>query len=354
MQKKQYMVFRLDDNVIITLLAVCIVASLAFVIRYKNYKPCTDFDIDISGTSFQTGTLIRFSTNVKDFKRLEWNFGDNQQQRVFTETASSMHSYDAPGQYVITLIKDGRCYGYKTITIEEAPEIVDSTVLPVIKMPDSAYVGDPVTFEEISQKARSWDWRYGDANSLNSSAQRFFTTRFMTEGVKTISVTINGSAKAVIRRLVVLPKKPSSLPLGPPRPLRGEAGGPLPPPILPQGVDTAKKAPVTDPVVTPEKKYPGWDPATFNQMMRASTGGKGRATDYQKYFCDNNINTTVILNGNAVTFQEFFEKVKAVKKADDLSLHTQIFTNPSTNCVVKISVIAKVKAGLLKWSQRNL
>lgn len=357
MQKKQFMVFRLDDNVIITLLAVCILASLAFVVRFKNYKPCTDFTIKTVGSALRVGTIVRLETDVRDFKRLHWDFGDNQQS--VTEVGSVMHSYDAPGDYTIMLIADGKCTEYKTITIIAAPEIVDSTLIAKVVMPATAEVDVPVLFTDTSSRATSWEWRFGETATVDGTLRNQYYT-YKTPGWKTISVVINGNMKTpLVRKIFVNPKAAPELPRaaagapGPvirPRVNEDPQTAPLPEQLNPNPRPQNPKPQVPEPVVM----YPDVAAADFNQMLRNSAGGKRPISAFSKYFCEGNMNTTVILNGKATTFQQFFAKVAAVKKGDKLSLTTTLYKNKQNNCINKIDVIGKVKTGMLGMSWRDL
>lgn len=357
MQKKQFMVFRLDDNVIITLLAVCILASLAFVVRFKNYKPCADFMVKTVGTDLRVGTIVRFETDARDFKRLHWDFGDNQ--RSVTEVGSVMHSFDAPGDYTITLIADGKCTEYKTITVYNAPEIVDSTLIAKVVMPTTAEVDVPVLFKDTSSRASSWEWRFGETANIDGNLRNQYYT-YKTPGWKTISVVINGNLRTpLVRKIFVTPKAPAEQPRaaantpGPvirPRVNDNPETAPLPQQLNPATPAQPVQAQTPEPTVT----YPDVAAADFNQMLRNSAGGKRPISTFSKYFCEGNMNTTVILNGKATTFQQFFAKVAAVKKGDKLSLTTTLYKNKQNNCVNKIDVIGKVKTGMLGMSWRDL
>ncbi len=356
MQKKQFMVFRLDDNVIITLLAVCILASLAFVVRFKNYKPCSEFSIKTVGSSLRVGTIVRFETDVRNFKQLQWDFGDNQQS--VTEVASAMHAFDAPGNYTIMLVADGKCSEYKTITVYEAPEIIDSSLVAKVVMPATATVDVPVLFTDTSARASSWEWRFGETANVDGTLRNQYYT-YKTPGWKTISVVINGNMKTpLVRKIFVNPKAAAEAPR-----VAGASGPVIRPRVnddphtapLPEQLNPAPQQQQPQPQ-TPEPTvmYPDVAAADFNQMLRNSAGGKRPISTFSKYFCEGNLNTTVILNGKATTFQQFFEKVATVKKGDKLSLTTTLYKSKQNNCVNKIDIIGKVKTGMLGMSWRDL
>src|SRR5205823_4620391 len=113
METKQSLVSRLDENVIITMLAVSVLATIVFAFRYKNYEPCRPFNIRTVAAHYQTGEVIRFETDARAFQRLQWNFGDNQNNE--TRIASAVHAFDQPGNYTIALSTDNLCTQYKTV-----------------------------------------------------------------------------------------------------------------------------------------------------------------------------------------------------------------------------------------------
>ncbi|MBO9620614.1 MAG: PKD domain-containing protein [Niabella sp.] len=352
MQKKQFMVFRLDDNVIITLLAVCTLASMAFIVRYRSYKPCKDFSINTVGTILTVGHIVRFETDAKDFKRLSWDFGDNQKSE--TEVASALHSFDDPGNYTIALLADGKCVEYKTITVVAAPEVIDSSLVAKVVMPATAIVGAPVLFKDTSSKASSWEWRFGETAVVDGVLRNQVYT-FTTPGIKTISVVINGNYKTpLVRKIYVSPKEERNIPVAvaQPRPRVNERPNtdPLTQQINPQPQQQPQEAPPPPP--TPS--YPDVAPADLNQMFRNAAGGGKPISDFAKYFCDGNLNTTVILNGKSVSFQQFYNKVAAVKRGDKLTFTTTVFKNRQTNCINKLEIIGKVKAGMFNMSWRDL
>lgn len=359
MQKTQFMAFRLDDNVVITLLAVAIIASMAFVVRYKSYKPCSDFDITSVGSRLTAGSTIRFETNAKDFKRLEWNFGDNQQS--VTEVGSVIHSFDSPGDYTIAVTLDGgRCVEFRTVRVEAAPEVVDATLIAKAVIPESVEVGVPFMVKDTSNRSQTWAWRFGETADVDGNT-RETSYAYKTEGWKTISVVINGNEKTpLVRKIFVNPRRETATPaiaaIPGPRTSRGGglSGHPNTAPLNEQLNPTPQQQAAPTPAPAPEKKYPNIVVADFNQMLMSSAGGRRGAGEFAKYFCDENLNTTVILNGKATTFQQFFAKVAGVKKEDKLRLTTTLHKNGQSNCIQKIDVIGKVKAGVLGMSWRDL
>lgn len=352
MQKKQFMVFRLDDNVIITLLAVCVIASLAFVVRYSNYKPCGPFNINTIGNTFNTGSIIRFETDVKDFKELEWDFGDNQTD--LTTVSSSIHSYDYPGEYVITLSVDGRCTQYKTIFVRLAPKVVDSTLVPRVVIPENTEVGKPTSFADTTRNAVSWEWRFGETANVDAISKNPVYV-YRTPGWKTISLVINGNINnALIRKIFVNPAKVENK--------TDKEAGRRPPPIIVQRkpetdplADQLKEEKNAEPKATEPAKAPEISVAEFKQMLYGVAGGSQNAGSFAKYFCDGNLNTYTNLNGEPATFNQFCARLAKLKKASDIrNMTVTLKKNQETNCITAVDVIVKVKSGLFKLNSTKL
>lgn len=113
MQKKPFLDLRLNDMVTTTLLAVCMIASMAVVVKYKNHIPLTNFKIQTSSGQIITEAAVRFETNAKGFGRLRCDFGDAQ--NAASELNSVFHSFERPGRYTVVLSVDGRCTQYMNL-----------------------------------------------------------------------------------------------------------------------------------------------------------------------------------------------------------------------------------------------
>lgn len=349
MQKKQFLDLRLDDMVTITLLAVCIIASMAFVVKYKNHVPCTDFNIQTSSRQIIAGAAVRFETNAKGFRRLKWDFGD--QQNAVSELSSVFHAFERPGSYTVALSVDGRCTQYINLVVIAAPEIVDSSLMAEIVMPDSVEINVPITIKDTSKRATSWKWINAETNEVIGNTREFQYT-FNSTGRMSIIAIINNNFKVpAIKRINITPKKiVEKLQIQPI--VKDIPDEPITPPIGDQQKDkenTEKDSIVQikqPPKETVKPVFTGFD---FAALTRSAVGGKRSQSDFITHFCNANPNTMVNLNGRVIPFGEFYKKIADLKKGDkaNLELTCTLFKSPE-GCVERIEVIGAKRTGVLR------
>lgn len=356
MEKKQNMTFRLDDSVVIAFLVACVIASMAFVVRYTNYTPCKEFSIKTLTDKIFTASLTRMEADITTGKKYEWDFGDNQD--AVTEVNSVVHSYDRPGEYLITLTVDGRCVQQKTIFVQQAAEIVDSSQVPRAIIPHLAEVGKPVSFIDTTQNARTWEWRFGENENVDAYVKNP-TYTFRQPGTKTITLTINGNNKNVlVRKIFVSPPQTQQLPV---QPIPQRQSAPRRP--INQMPETnplddqlnPKPQPQTPAAPPPIVKAPDISIGEFKQMLYGVADKKLNAGSFAKYFCDGNLNTYTNINGKAETFNQLCAKLASLKKSNDIKSMTVTPTkNPQTNCITSVQIIVKVKKGIFGLSTSHL
>ncbi|MFT4093782.1 MAG: PKD domain-containing protein [Niabella sp.] len=355
MEKKQYIGFRLDDNVIIAFLVTCVIASMAFVLRYKNYTPCQSFEIRIPTDKVFTGSLIRFEADIagthKDF---EWDFGDNQGSN--TEVNSVVHSFDKPGEYIVTLKVDNRCIESQTVFVQQAAEIVDVSQMPQAVIPDVTEVGKPTSFLDSTANASAWEWRFGENEHVDAYVKNP-TYVFRQPGWKTITLTVNGNNKAVlVKKIFVNPPKETGLPAQPPPPRvnarpREVNSTPETDPLEEQLNPKPAPAEPVQPVIV---KAPEISIGDFKQMLYGVADKRYNAGSFGKYFCDGNLNTLTSINGKPSTFNEFCSKLSRLKKSSNIkSMTVTPKKNPQTNCITSVDVIIRIKTGIFGISNSS-
>ncbi|MCH5599213.1 PKD domain-containing protein [Niabella ginsengisoli] len=344
------MAFRLDDNVTITFLVICILASMAFVVRYKNYVPCKEFEIKTLNDKILTGVLIRFEANVAGYKNFEWDFGDNQGSS--TEVNSAVHSYDRPGEYVVTLKVDDRCMETRTIFVQQAAEIVDVSQMPQAIIPEVTEVGKPTSFTDTTVNANAWEWRFGENENVDSYVKNPVYT-FRQPGWKTITLTVNGKNNAVlVKKIFVNPPKEAPQVLQPrPVPSRKPVNQrPETDPLEEQLNPVQESQPAPAPVV----KAPDISIADFRNMLYGVADKRVNAGSFAKYFCDGNLNTFTNINGKPSTFNELCAKLSKLKKSGDIkSMTVTPRKNQETNCISSVDIVIRIKTGIFGLSKTS-
>ncbi len=349
MKKKQYMAFRLDDNVTIAFLVTCVIASMAFVVRYKNHTPCKEFAIKTLTNKIYTGTLIRFDADVTGHRDFEWDFGDNESSH--SEVNSAVHSYDRPGEYVVTLKLDDRCMETTTIFVQQAAEVIDQSRMPHAIIPEVTEVGKSTSFTDTTAGANAWEWRFGENEKVDAYVKNPVYS-FRQPGWKTITLTVNGNNNAVlVKKIFVNPPKQGTVPTLAPR-----AGG---------GRKPINSRPETDPleeqlnpqpepseVPPPVVKAPEISITDFRYMLFGVADKRLNAASFAKYFCDGNLNTYTNINGKPSTFNELCAKLAKLKKSGDIkSMTVTPKKNQETNCISSVSIVIRVKTGIFGLSK---
>lgn len=340
MQKKQSLAIRLDENVILVMLVAAVLAVIVMLIRYKNYDPCTPFNVTSRSATYYTGEVVRFETNIKKFRHLQWNFGDNQSNE--TAVTSAVHAYDQPGEYTVSLTVNGECTEYKTIYITRAPKVVDSLLLPKFIFPQSAEVGKPVQFEDTTNGATRWEWRFGETAGVDA------TTRnpgyvYRSPGLKTISLVINNNPlQLAIGKIYVNPAAP-------PPARKSPSGGGVPAIII---QDKPQSAPLNEQLPAPPqeevKRAPDITGEEFESQLRSVANNFKRAEDFSPYLCGN-LNVQVSLNGNEITFAQLCNKLSSLKNEKKIKrINVQMVKNDKTNCIVALIVNMKLRESLFE------
>lgn len=345
MENKRIQPAYLDDKIIITMIILSLVALMVTAFRYKHYEPCLAFNVKAKAEYYRTGEPIRFETDARQAQDFRWEFGDNETSR--TNIPSVVHTYQAPGEYTITLTVNGRCSEYKTIYITRAPRLENPLLLPTFICPQSAEVGKPVTFTDTTAGARSWEWRFGETAVVDATASTASYV-YKTPGLKTIALVINNNAKQMAickvfvneaaaarpkdnnnRRnrqqgnIIVIPAKPST-------PTLNEQANEQPAmkePPRPMGTSISKQE--------------------LEGKLRMVASNFFKAEGFTPFLC-NNLNIPVSLNGQEITFVEFCNKLSALKSEKKIKeLNVQQIKSHETNCIISLNVSMKLKKGFL-------
>ncbi len=343
------MAFRLDDNVTITFLVISVIASMAFVVRYKNHTPCKEFEIKTLTNKIYTGTLIRFDADVKGYKDFEWDFGDNEASH--SEVNSAVHSYDRPGEYVVTLKVDDRCMETTTIFVQQAAEVTDQSRMPHAIIPELTEVGKPTNFTDTTAGANAWEWRFGENEKVDAYIKNPVYS-FRQPGWKTITLTVNGNNNAVlVKKIFVNPPRQGPAPTVTPRPGGGRKPINTKPETDPleEQLNPEPEQPVAPPPVV---KAPEISITDFKYMLYGVADKRVTAGSFARYFCDGNLNTYTNINGKPSTFNELCAKLAKLKKSGDIkSMTVTPKKNQETNCISSVSIVIRVKTGIFGLSK---
>lgn len=338
MENKKIPSAYLDEKVILTLIIVSLAALLFTAFKYSNYKPCGGFQLRTQAESYRTGDPIRFETNART-NEYHWDFGDNESDQ--TNIASVVHAYNEPGEYTIALTINDNCTEYKTLYITRAPKIVNPVLLPTFVCPQTAEVGKPVDFDDTTNGARSWEWRFGETATVDATSQSA-TYTYKTPGLKTITLVINGDLQQIGTCKIYVNPPPARKPSG---------GGQGPSPII--IVPAKPNSPTLDDQresgeTTPSKPQgQAISKQDLEAMLRKVVNDLAKAEDFAPYIC-NNMNMPVSLDGKEITFRELCTKLSAIKGEKKIKeLSVQQIKNNETGCILSLNVHLRMRKGIL-------
>lgn len=325
---------RVDDRAIITMIVPAVLALLVMAWRSTNQEVCTPFTITSRSAHYYTGEVVRFESNVRNFRSLHWDFGDEQGND--SKISSAVHSYDAPGDYTVALTMNGECTEYARFTIVAAPVLANPRLAVTFISPQSAEVGKPVLFSDTTAGATKWEWRFGETATVDAT-DRSPKYTYTTPGLKTVTVLINNDEQQMgIAKIYVNPPATPKHRDRQDRPvviIQKPAGG------APQPLDSVKKE--EPPVV----KAPEITNEQFESLLRSVANKQKTAESFSPYF-GGNLNVESNLNGQMMPFTELCNKFGALKSEKKIrKLSVQLVKNDKTNCIIALFVNLKEKEG---------
>jgi len=348
MSNKVSSFFRLDEQVFFTMGGVCLLSLIIVIFRYTTDRPCFPVAIQIGDDPMIEDVSIRFKAQIEGGKNYSWNFGDSTQVSD-DQTATTSHRFKKAGKYTVSVVVNGQCSDFETVTIREKPVISIAPLMPIIDgVPNNiAYLNVPVKFAEISNNGTSWEWRFGETSIVDARGQIAEYT-FKTIGPKSITVTINGKPELVYHKFINVIEKQNEknspkaneprkylerplvvLPDPQAPPLNNKPDGPA--------ENQSKKEPVkTAPPITSEQ---------LANMLNLVPDGAVTAGDIGPYTCGN-LSIPVTFNGKSMTLTEMCEKLKRAKankrKIKDLKV-VVLHQEPGTNCILSMNITVTIK-----------
>jgi hypothetical protein len=337
--------FRVDEQVFLTMGALCVLAIVIMAFRAGNRTPCSAVRIAVKSPELTERTLLRFSAETAGGKNFVWNFGDGTPEKEEV-SANINHEYKKPGKYTVTVLVNGDCSDIQNVLITEQPPPAELSLKPMIMTgglrSDTAYVGEAVQFFDNSIGAREWEWRFGETSGVDNSAKDpVYTFRY--PGKKVIALKVNNNVALQDRySLVVVERQVNPVRTGdkPGRPVRpvlpvNPGVGPLPQPQDDGSKETEKVKP----------KMPAITDAQLSQLLMQVAKGNKTAQDFSPYL-DGQLNVSVSLNKDVMPFSKMCEELKnrGAKKIKNISVFSTV--DGETNRILSMNVTVE-KKGLL-------
>ncbi len=351
MERKRLFNTRIDENVIITMLAVSIMSFIILAFKVKNSDPPVSFDIRPSKVQAYTGDLIRFETNAHNFKSLQWDFGDSTKGE--SGKTSTEHFYELEGEYTVSLLVNDRSMEPVVITISPRPIIIDPLLAPIFSCPKTIEVGKLFVFRDSTKGLVSQrKWRFSESGDTDDTLQVASHT-YKTLGSYDVSLMINGDKNRITTHsIIVIPAPQKTLVNNKSHSSDHIPDGPGHGSIK-QQTDTATAEP-------PPAQIPGIEISAedLTKELRgvADNDPKYTIEYFSRYTC-NDLNIQVTLNYKPTDFEHFYNKLHELGSADKIrknQFFVQINRNRETNCIRMLNVICKKKSGPVNIGNSDL
>ena len=164
---------------------------LAF--QKANEETCEVVDFKVEASEFTVGELITFSENSSSSFSWRWYFGDGTDISYKSKIG---HVFAKPGNYKVKLLVNESCEIEKSIKIAPKQVIVVEKLAVDFNAPDRVTQGESVQFQDKTNNAETWEWRFGESGKIDSKSKNPKYT-YRTIGVKTVSLVVNGDKKNI-------------------------------------------------------------------------------------------------------------------------------------------------------------
>lgn len=331
--------YRIDDKVVFTMTGLIVLSLLVLGFRYRNTDPCMDVHVVVNAANYYQGYPISFRAEAAGGKNYKWDFSDGETHESSVESVH--HNFKNPGTYIISVLVNGHCEGFDTVTVTERPLNRTPSIQPSFIAPDTATVNRPVTFIDTTGDATSWKWHFGESDLVDGTTHKISYT-YKTPGIKNVYLEINGRPdRASIRSIYVkeeAPLVPTEVPRQRPRrPVR------IPDPDInskPQGrpIGSGDAQGGTVPQPPKPKVYPDVQADEVIILLQGVVTGEKKAADFTQYFCDE-ADIPVTYNKTPMKFSQMCVKLKDFKKLKKITRpEVQLIKNSSTNCIWTMTV----------------
>lgn len=321
-----------DLKVLLLFASVFMLSLFVVALKYLNDEECVINDFAIEADSFVTGDLIIFSDNSKNANSWRWHFGDSTQISFRSKVA---HSFEKEGDYIVTLIVNNKCQIKKLVTILPKTYSIDKKLLPKFNLPIRILQGDKLEVSDKTEGAKSWEWRFGESNKVDSFDKDASYT-FDSPGVKVVSLIVNGDYKHVaLKEIFVIPKKEekekierykSDIPWDPFQNVKDAPD------------EVPEKEQIKKVVRGPEIK--DTDENRLLIILKLVRENKITYENFLRYFCVYRLPVVIYKDAQSTPLKDFYN---AVKK-NDVKIKEVTIKKDGDDCIITINVDKKYKA----------
>jgi PKD repeat protein len=334
--------YRLDEQVYLTMGAVCVIALLVLAFRYNATHACYPINILPTSANFAVGNLVTFRADTREGRTFEWNFGDGATTKE--EDPVTLHTYNRAGKYTVVVTVDGQCTEMQVVDIKEAPIVINTSLPPNILGPDTAYVGKPVRYEDGTSSSTAWAWHFEGTSMVNAFTKEA-SYIYTTPGPRKIVLQVNHRPELFSEKVIIVIDPNATAQVHNQSKNHGGGGGtqiikvhdsPTTPPInipdIPKANDDENK-PKPAPNVSDDK---------LQSMLLQVIDGTMVQDDFATYLC-NNLNMVIKYNGESKTFSAMCTELKQLKRKRVKKITVTQTKDKTTNCILTMDVTVQKK-----------
>ena len=336
---------RIDEQVFFTMAGICIFSLIVFAFRYATREDCFPIKIQIPSGKLIADNRINFKAETKGAKTFAWNFGDGNVSEQVTSSVS--HSYKKAGIYTVKVLINGKCSEMQNININEAP-VLKTESMTDFTGPATAFVNEPVTFEDTYHNSTSWEWRFEEGDDVRSTQKRA-THTYMHPGRKKVQLKVNGKQQLSTWRYIDVYEKDEiktdKTGNKPKKPRPGVVINQNPEIVpVPQQIDEGNKKSTEEEKPPAKPRVPEITRAKIEEMFMDVVDNKKTVNDFLIYLCD--ASSMITYEGKFMTIAQVCEKLKGLKTKGFLNMKVKKINvsqsqDAETNCITITSIIVK-------------
>ncbi len=316
--------FHIDKTVHLFFIVTFFSFTSLFAYKYYSSEDCGVVQFKTEARSYRVDELIRFTDFSEGANVWSWDFDDSTSTRT---ERNPYHTFSKPGKYDVRLTINESCELMKTITIEEKAFVLDSTKLPVFKIPSQVMVGEKLFATDETKGANTWEWRFGETANVNSYDKKA-EYEYREPGLKTISLVVNGDLKHIGKKKIkVLPKPKKNNTIGIVKSTKSNNNIKYQPDIG----GKIKTSPDEDPK---KEDVPYISGKQFGDKLVLISNKKTSAKTFQRYMCGK-LNMSVVVNKKKVDFLVFCQKITG--KTITVK-NVEIIRSPGSNCIENVII----------------
>jgi hypothetical protein len=326
----------IDPSVFLTMALAAFVSVGILAFKIYRYEPCPEMVISLKPGVLHAGEIIQFKaiSTKGSPKKVQWDFGTTKNP---TKTGFVVnHTFDQPGRYEVSLSADNTCGTYTTIYVQEAPVFIDLNLVAQFTGPKMAEVGEPVTFEDVTENASKWEWWFGENNSVDATSRKA-TYTFETLGRKSIKLLVNGN-RIGEQMIEIVPAKSRQTPSRQRQSARKE------PTIAPP--ERSMSSPIQQQLEEESAKQALFPEITVQEMegrLIRIVDGKEVIEDIYAYLCTGE-SMEVTFNGTLISLAELNSELREIKRGRKVrDLEVILYKSPTTNCIFSMTINLKKK-----------